>query len=327
MKKILIFRQASLGDFIVGIPAIKIIKKKFPNYKIYYLTNRQTKQGAVNANTILNKNKLINKFIYIDEKDTSFIGLIKLIIKLKKYKFSNFFYLNQTEHVSKFIILRNLLFFSFCKIKKMRGFNLLIYKPNYMEGNESFHLAKRVDPNIKLEAVHKVINSSYKINKHSQNLTLKKFLQKKNIKRFITISHGQRNSVKDWGLENWKVLLKSITYHYPSLSVIIVGTKVEYQRAKKLQKIKPTIINLCGKSNIQELIEIIHKSKFHISHDDGTMHVASMFNKKSIAIFSNYLERGRWFPTNSNSIVFYPKISIKKTSPDKILKIFKKKFF
>ena len=93
MKKILIFRHASLGDFIVGIPAIKIIKKKFPNYKIYYLTNRQTKQGAVNANTILNINKLINKFIYIDKKDTSFIGLIKLIIKLKKYKFSDFFFI------------------------------------------------------------------------------------------------------------------------------------------------------------------------------------------------------------------------------------------
>ena len=81
-----------------------------------------------------------------------------------------------------------------------------------MEGNESFHLAKRVDTNIKLEAVHKAINSSYKINKHSQNLTLKKFLPKKNIKRFITISHGQRRIRKRLGfgkLENslYKVLL------------------------------------------------------------------------------------------------------------------------
>ena len=35
MKNILIFRQSSLGDFIVGIPAIKIIKKQalFKNNK------------------------------------------------------------------------------------------------------------------------------------------------------------------------------------------------------------------------------------------------------------------------------------------------------
>ena len=64
MKKILIFRHASLGDFIVGIPAITMIRKKFLNHKIYYLTTEHTKPGAVNPNTILNNNKLIkNKFL------------------------------------------------------------------------------------------------------------------------------------------------------------------------------------------------------------------------------------------------------------------------
>ena len=38
MKKILIFRHASLGDFIVGIPAITMIRKKFLNHKIYFLS-------------------------------------------------------------------------------------------------------------------------------------------------------------------------------------------------------------------------------------------------------------------------------------------------
>ena len=63
MKKILIFRNSSLGDFIVGIPAIKIINKKFFDHKIYYLTNEQSGPGAVNPNTILKNNKLIDEFI------------------------------------------------------------------------------------------------------------------------------------------------------------------------------------------------------------------------------------------------------------------------
>ena len=77
MRNILIFRQSSLGDFIVGIPAIKSIKKKFFNYKIHYLLYRHTEIGAVNPDTILNNNQLVDKFIYINKKDRSFIGLIK----------------------------------------------------------------------------------------------------------------------------------------------------------------------------------------------------------------------------------------------------------
>ena len=112
MKKILVFRNASLGDFIVGIPAIKMIKKKFRDHKIYYLTTTQSKLGMVNPHTILSDKKLIDEFIYINEKDKSFIGSIRLIIKLRKHQFEKFFYLNQTEYVKRFVILRNLLFFS-----------------------------------------------------------------------------------------------------------------------------------------------------------------------------------------------------------------------
>ena len=168
-----------MGDFIVALPAITMIRKKYSNHKIYYLTNAHTKSGAVNPHTIFNNNKLIHEFIYISKKDKSFFGLVKLMIKLRKYQFTKFFYLNATDKAKKLSILRNLLFFSFCKIKKINGFNLLRYKPNYREGNESFQLAKRVNVNVKRKDIHKAINNSFKIDKNSQNLTLKKFIPKK----------------------------------------------------------------------------------------------------------------------------------------------------
>ena len=121
--------------------------------------------------------------------------------------------------------------------------------------------------------------------------------------------------------------MKNIFYYYPSLKIIIVGSKKEYRRAERLKRIKfKNVINLCGKTNIKELMEIVNKSKFHISHDDGTMHVASIFKKKNIAIFSNIQARGQWFPTNSNSIVFYPEVSIKEITPNLVIKQFRKNF-
>ena len=82
-------------------------------------------------------------------------------------------------------------------------------------------------------------------------------------------------------------------------------------------------------------MEIINKSKFHISHDDGTMHVASIFNKKNIAIFADltttaykrtFADQSLWIPDNKNLHVFFPKTSTKKTEPELILKKFKENF-
>ena len=324
MKKILIFRNSSLGDFTVGIPAIKIISKKFIDHEIYYLSLQNSAKGTVNANKILSNKDFIKEYIFINKNELSVFRSIKLVKKIRKYKFEKFFYLN--ENTSKIKLFRDFIFFSFCSIKKIYGFKFF-KMPNYAEGNESFHIAKRVDNNIGIKNIKNLLKNSYKINKRSQFLTLRKFLSKKNYKKFITLSHGQRNPIKDWGLKNWKILLKNIFYYYPSLKIVIVGSKIEYEKAERLKRIKfKNIINLCGKTNIKELMEIVNKSRFHISHDDGTMHVASIFKKKSIAIFSNIQARGRWFPTNSNSIVFYPEVSMEEITPNLVFKQFRKNF-
>ena len=38
--KILCFRNSNLGDYLISIPSLKLIRKKYPNSKIYYLTSK-----------------------------------------------------------------------------------------------------------------------------------------------------------------------------------------------------------------------------------------------------------------------------------------------
>ena len=40
MKKILCFRNSKLGDYLISLPALQLIKKKYPSYKIFYLSSR-----------------------------------------------------------------------------------------------------------------------------------------------------------------------------------------------------------------------------------------------------------------------------------------------
>ena len=78
---------------------------------------------------------------------------------------------------------------------------------------------------------------------------------------------------------------------------------------------------MCGKTNINTLFKVINSSRYHISHDDGTMHIASCFQKYGVAIFGKTDKRGRWFPSNSNQKVFFPKTNVNDTKPNKIFKV------
>ena len=69
MKKILIFRNSSLDNFIVGIPAIKIISKKFFDHEIYYLSLQNSTKGAVNANEISSNKDFIKEYIFINKNE------------------------------------------------------------------------------------------------------------------------------------------------------------------------------------------------------------------------------------------------------------------
>ena len=73
---------------------------------------------------------------------------------------------------------------------------------------------------------------------------------------------------------------------------------------------------MCGKTTVKSLFKLINFSQYHISHDDGTMHVASVYNKLGAVIFGLTAPKGKWFPLNKNQKIFYPKKNINETKPE-----------
>ena len=44
-------------------------------------------------------------------------------------------------------------------------------------------------------------------------------------------------------------------------------------------------------------------TKLHICHDDGTMHIATLLNKKIITLFHNIDFKEKWFQGNNKNIL------------------------
>lgn len=291
--KILCFRNSKLGDFLISIGTLNLIKKKNPGCEITYLTDRN--KNLKYLPTKIENQKIVNNIIYYDY---SFKGLIDLIIELRKKKFDKVINLQDEKFFSK--KLRNYIFFSFCKIPKKIGF---FYKnKSYRLFSETVQLAKRIDRNFKASKI-------YELNK----------LKIKNEKAilsgdYITISHGGYSSPRLWDMNNWKILLRLFINNY-NYKVIILGSKSEKKAANSLTQInRKMILNMCG-TDLEELFNNIKFSKLHITNDNGTMHVSTIYNKKVICLFDNNHPYGKWFPENKNALILRPKNGICETTP------------
>ena len=297
--KILCFRNSNLGDYLISIPSLKLIRKKYPNSKIYYLTSKSKNYRILPK--IINNTLLVDRFIYFNPTIHNYLILLK---KLKSYNFDIFYYLNEKTNI--FREIRDFIFFKIVASKKIYGF--FSKKINYTKNSETILLAKRVKKNIsKLQVV---------------NLNQIKRKKKKSPYKFkyITISIGGFSQPEIWKLDNWiyliRLLLKNKKY-----KIIILGTKSDYKNSIILKsKNKKRIISLCGKTELDKLFTLIQNSTVHITNDNGTMHVSTIFSKKTICLFNNHDPIGKWNPSNKNAIIFRSKNGVNGIKPISVYK-------
>ena len=285
MKKILCYKNSKLGDYLITLPTIRLIKKNI-DYKIYYLTVKS--KFYKNLPQTLEKTKVVDEFIYFNN---NLLDKLKLIFFLRKKKFDEFYYLQEKSNL--FREFRDYFFFNLLKIKKINGF--FLKQDDYLKNSETIQIAKRVNKNITNKDIDKLGNIERLLDKPIYN------------KNYITISIGGFSQPAIWNLNNWSILIKLILNRF-NYKIIIVGTKYDQNKANFLSRLnKKKIINLCDKTNIKDLINIIKFSKYHITNDNGSMHIATLFKKKTICLFNNHDPIGKWYPVNRNAIILRPK--------------------
>jgi ADP-heptose:LPS heptosyltransferase len=100
------------------------------------------------------------------------------------------------------------------------------------------------------------------------------------LKKFIVFLPFARGKGKDWGVSNYQKLVFLFKKKYHNLSIIILGSKHNYGKIQS-----DNIIDLCGKTNIEELASLLTKAHVAVGADTGPMHLASVLNVPSVFIF------------------------------------------
>ncbi len=305
MKKILCFRNSKLGDYLISLPALQLIKKKYPSYKIFYLSSRN--ENAPLLPKQIEKKKFVDEFIYFNN---NFYDLFKLFKYLRKQKFQKLYYIQEKSTLAREI--RDYFFFRLSGIVKLYGF--FNKKKNYSKFSETLQITKRIDQNINQLKLNQLTTIKSKGDKPIFNY------------KYITISIGGFSQPILWKIQNWGILTNLICKNL-KYKIIILGTNKDLNYCNFLLKQnKICYYPLCGKTNINQLFNIIKYSKFHITNDNGSMHVASLYSKKTLCLFNNHDPLGKWYPANKNAIIIRPKNGVNTISPYKVF-IKLKRFF
>ena len=304
MDSIIVLRSAVLGDFIISMPAMNLIRQKNPNAKIYLLTiqsahkkDRDAVKVYENKKTFpwldLLDRKIIDEFIPMERMDFKYIfGILRP--KIKKINPTKCYILTDPlvswkSNIKKLILMKIL--GARCQIYGWRDF--LVSKKEKINAcedkrciNHTLSCLESVleDKSIydeKITVEFPVVIPDYGL-KNAEAIWNQHNLQNK---RVYVISPGGIKLHKIWKLENFIEIIKNILRDQENV-VILTGTVKDFDIGDRIEKSlnSKEVINLIGQTDLMTLAGILKKSYMLIGNDGGTMHLGDSVGCTVVAL-------------------------------------------
>jgi ADP-heptose:LPS heptosyltransferase len=122
---------------------------------------------------------------------------------------------------------------------------------------------------------------------------------------FLVMSIGTKQSIKDWGDDNWRAVLKAISR--PHRGLVLIGAAAERERSESLVRAwAGPVANLCGRTSPRVSAAAMRHARVFLGHDSGPMHLAAAVGTRCVVVFSKKNRPGEWFPCGRHHVVFYP---------------------
>lgn len=92
-------------------------------------------------------------------------------------------------------------------------------------------------------------------------------------------------ALRSWPESHWRELIELISRHLPALRIVLIGEKSEQALSETVSAHVPGIINLVGRTSLQQLMAVLARSRALITTDTGPAHVAAALATPVIAVF------------------------------------------
>ena len=306
--RVLIYRPGSLGDTVVALPCLKLIRKTFPGAELRILTHAPVARSAPPLAAVLDGMGLVDGYLEYPVPLSNPGNAWRLARAIQRSRPDVLVYLARRETLNQ--VRRDAAFFRLCGIRKIVGLPAstdLLKNRRLADGTferEAERLARTMAP---LGSVDLTDPAAFDLALGEAERALPRRLIAERIggQPFIAISIGTKQPANDWGVGNWRKLCAQLCRLYPH-SLVLTGA--EEDRAPSdavIQGLGERAVNLCG-LKVRENAAAIEAASLFIGHDSGPMHMAAAVSTPLVAIFSRLWVPGIWYPMSARAAVLYP---------------------
>ena len=301
MKRILVRATNWIGDVVMNLPAIAAVRKTFPGARISVLT----RPWAAGIFHICND---IDEVILLDSSGihAGITGKLKIARELKHKRFDMAILLQNAIEAAIIAWLAGipiragynsdarglLLTHSVKRTKAIRRMHQIDY---YLEmvkslgcqsAGRKIHLRPGKDCHLLSERL---------LNEYGMG----------NNRPLVGVAPGATyGPAKRWFPERFAALADRLIDDF-SANVILFGSPGDRESADAVaDRARHTLINLAGKTGLEEAIALIDRCNLFLSNDSGLMHVAGALGIPTIAIFGS-TNPVTTSPVGANSVVLY----------------------
>lgn len=274
--KILIVRFSSIGDIVLTTPVIRCVKQQL-GAEVHFLT----KPGFAG---LLEENPHIDKLWALED---DYVGLIR---KLKQEKFDYLIDLHKNLRTWRLAL-------------QLRVKRLTYHKATF----EKLLMVKfKINLLPKKHVTERYLESVKKLGVKYDGQGLDYFIPEGTKNRltevngsYIAAVIGATHFTKRLPEENWVNFINST-----DRNIVLVGGKTEMEAAKNIvARTGHNVIDMVGKTNLQESALLLKNAERVISNDTGMMHIAAALRKPIVSIWGGTLwEYGFWpfYPDGMN---------------------------
>lgn len=291
-ERILFIQTAFPGDAILTLPAIEMLKLKFPESTIDVLCIPSTKE-------IFNSSPFVDNTIIIDKKGKhkTLISTYKFVKQLKKNNYSLLYSSHRSLRTSLIVLLM--------QIRESYGFdnsslmhvykNLIVYDSSKHEVQRNLDLVGFTYDEDNWKILPKITAETQSIEK------VNNFINQNNLNDgFIAVSPGSVWNTKRYPLEYFEDVIKYFTDK--NYKIVLIGGKDDKQLCEKISsKFLKNVVNAADEFSIAESIQLLRSAKLLLSNDSAPTHMGMCADVRVLTIYCSTVPEFGFYPYNKNS--------------------------
>ncbi len=296
IKNILLIRPGGVGDAVLLIPSIRILKKHLPHCNIYVLAERRNGEvfklcGGVERIFLYDKNMELLKSlripydIVIDTEQWHRLSAVVAYLTGAPVRIG----VGTNERKSLF---SHSVSYSHEDYEVYSFFNLIKEALNasgmdIADGTLKFNTA---EPFLSLDSDDVSAQLRETIEGYFERFP----------EGYCVISPGATVPERQWGGERYAIVAQELLKK--DYGVIVVGSKSDKVDSDTILSKAKDAMDLTGKTNLKEVAYVIKNAKLFIGPDSGLLHIAFGLGTPTVSLFGSGIE-SKWAPRGKKHIV------------------------